>query len=67
MTLPTTWLRDTKGWVRGPWLVREAIDSRPDRPNWEMCKQGADGVWRALDEGPTARGMMDHADLSDGV
>jgi hypothetical protein len=65
--LETTWQRKREGWVRGDWLVREADNSRPDAPNWELCKRGADGNLRALDEGPTARGMMDHADISDGL
>lgn len=67
MALSTTWKRDHDGWRRGDWLVREGISSTPEHPNWEMCKRGADGELRALDEGPTARGMMDHADLSDGI
>lgn len=66
-TLPTTWMRRREGWVRGDWLVRKAADSTAEHPNWELCKMGADGNLRALDEGSTARGMMDHADVSDGI
>jgi hypothetical protein len=65
--METTWRRDHDGWRRGDWLVRKALGSRPEAPLWEMCKTGADGNLRVLDEGPTARGMMDHADISDGL
>lgn len=65
--LATSWVRKSDGWRRNDWLVREAANSTLDRPCWELCKKGADGNLRALDEGPTARGMMDHADVSDGI
>ena len=65
--METSWTRDHDGWRKGYWLVREAIDSRPEAPKWEMCKRGLDGHLRVLDTGPTARGLMDHADFSDSV
>lgn len=61
------WVREPEGWRRGPWLVRKSLGNVGNAAGWwEMCKTGGDGVLRVLDEGPTARGMMDHADLSDG-
>lgn len=65
--MDTTWRRDHDGWRRGDWLVRKGLGDTPMNPSWEMCKEGADGKMRVLHEGPTARGMMDQADLSDGL
>jgi hypothetical protein len=63
----TTWVRDHDGWRRDDWLVRKAIDWRADHEVWQLCKIGADGNLRVLDEGARPRGLMDHANLSDGI
>lgn len=65
--MDTTWTRGSTGWKRGTWLVRQGLSDTPVTPVWEMCKVGADGRLRVLDSGPTARGMMDRADRSDGL
>jgi hypothetical protein len=65
--METSWTRKREGWVRAGWVVREGSESTPEEPCWELCKRGADGNLRALNHGPTARGMMDFADIRDGV
>lgn len=65
--LRTTWTRNADGWHRGSWLVRLQFADEVATGLWEACKRGADGNLRVLDEGHSARGMMDHADLSDGL
>lgn len=66
--MDTTWKRDHDGWRRSDWLVRQTLGSTGQHPQWwELCKPGGDDVLRVLSGGPTARGMMDQADISDGI